>query len=762
MAVAEPPGRQARVLLLADDRRDHAATLLEHIDAIRTLSRHDVRVYNPRDTWRNRLLDLDEFDVVVVHYSLMILAESYLPADLRGALSRFGGLKIQFIQDDYRQVEAMRAAMRTLGIHVLFTLVPEREIERVWPASSLPGVTVLSTLAGYVPEAAARRKVPALDERPLDVGYRGRPLPAWLGLLGQEKKWIAEGFAEHAARHGLRTNIAWQEDARIYGSDWFEFISSCRVTLGTESGASITDFDGSLERRVAEFQHEYPDADFQTIHDALLQPYEGNVMMNVISPRIFEAIALRTGLVLFPGEYSGILVPDRHYIPLAKDFSNADEVIQRIRDTEALDAMIRRAYTDIVASGRYSYAKLVRSLDQVIDARATVRRRPLVRFHAARAERALRAVERQPPRQVRRVARVAAAGRFVARDPAVRRLAAKSLTRRALPSGARRNLALDLLRLALLRAANEGRLHAGTPFVLDSVFDPETGALNLVSVAAAAPTQLVEVASSPEVPVKLCWHHAAVGEAFVVPLTKRLWATFPVDTTSSSPTHDFAALESVAAELQHEVEDVLVPFWTTGDAEAGITRVVNVGPQPTTPSTLALPLRILVHPRFYTEKALFSLDALKRHPELRTLLDAARRRGSWQLAARAFPEVMKLYVLALARAGRVADVAAVRADTDGTELRFVSLAGVDANAPAPTIEPFERLVWDNSAVSRYVVATWKGTEITFGLGPDGRIEFPILSSLVQAEPRLARTILSLLGRHEGAEKHVTRVVAGDR
>ena len=79
-----------------------------------------------------------------------------------------------------------------------------------------------------------------------------------------------------------------------------------------------------------------------------------------------------------------------------------------------------------------------------------------------------------------------------------------------------------------------------------------------------------------------------------------------------------------------------------------------------------------------------------------------------------------------------------------------------------TIESFERLVWDNSAVSRYVVATWKGTEITFGLGSDGRIEFPVLSSLVQAEPRLARTILSFLGRHDRAVEDVTRVVAGDR
>lgn len=740
MAGSQRPGRKARVLLLADDRRDHAATLLEHIHAIRTMSRHDVRLYNPRDSKRNRLLDLDEFDVVVVHYSLMILAESYLPADVQAALARFGGLKIQFIQDDYRQVEAMRAAMRTLGIDVLFTLVPEREVERVWPPSSLPGVTVVTTLAGYVPEAATRRDVLPLDARPLDVGYRGRPLPAWLGLLGQEKKWIAEGFSEHAARHGLRTNIAWQEDARIYGSDWFEFISSCRVTLGTESGASITDFDGSLERLVAEYQHEHPDADFWEIHGALLQPYEGNVMMNVISPRIFEAVALRTGLVLFPGEYSGVLQPDRHYLPLAKDFSNVDEVVERIRDTEELDAMIRRAFDDVVASGRYAYAELVRSLDEIIDQRVTLRARPRpgppLRFHAARAERALRAVEAQPTRQVRRVARGAAAARLVARDPTVRRLAVRSLTRRSPLAAGTRSLALDLVRLALLRAANEGRLEAGEPFVLESALDEETGSLNLVSVAPAASTRAVRIASSPAAPTRVRWHHAAIGESFFVPLTKRLWATFPVDTTGSSPTHDFVALEDVASHLREEVADALAPFWAQGEPGAGITRSIEVSDSPVTPPILPMPARLFAHPRYYVDKMRFSLATLRSHPELRTLLDAARRRGSWPLAVRAFPEVVKLYVLAGA-----APAAPTGADAIGS---------------------LDRLVREAVMASQHVLLTWQDRELTFGVGESGEQTFPVLLSLVREDPALAATILTVLERPNGASRDVPRAVAGDR
>ena len=44
-----------------------------------------------------------------------------------------------------------------------------------------------STLAGYVPESLEKSTAPRMTERTIDVGYRGRELPYWLGTLGQEK-----------------------------------------------------------------------------------------------------------------------------------------------------------------------------------------------------------------------------------------------------------------------------------------------------------------------------------------------------------------------------------------------------------------------------------------------------------------------------------------------------------------------------------------------------------------------------------------------
>src|ERR1044071_8079895 len=121
----------------------------------------------------------------------------------------------------------------------------------------LPGVEKIHTLAGYVPLGAGSQPVPALADRPLDIVYRGGALPYWIGRLGQEKAWIAQGVAARAEHYGLRCDVDWREGARIYGQSWVEFMSSGRATLGSESGASITDFDGSIERRVRVYQQQH-------------------------------------------------------------------------------------------------------------------------------------------------------------------------------------------------------------------------------------------------------------------------------------------------------------------------------------------------------------------------------------------------------------------------------------------------------------------------------------------------------------------------
>jgi hypothetical protein len=361
-----PSHRRLSVLLLCDDFQGHANTVLDHIAAFTHFSSHDVRVFNPIGLPRSTYLDLDEFDVVVIHYSVKIIAERCLSPAFREQIRRYQGLKVLFIQDEYRSVNAFTDLMHYLGIHVLFTLLAEPDIPKLYDEIRLPGVVKLTTLAGFVPRGLAQIRPTSLSVRPIDIGYRGRTLPFWLGRLGQEKASIGQDVLARAQRYNLRCDICWAEEDRIYGQRWIDFLLSCKATLGTESGSSITDFDGEAERRTKAYLMEHPQADFSEVHRTILQPYEGNARVTAISPRVFEAAALRTAMVLFPGHYSGVIEPWVHYIPLAKDFSNMDQVAEKLRDLKFLEGMTEQTHRDLVGSGQYSQEAFARDFDEVL------------------------------------------------------------------------------------------------------------------------------------------------------------------------------------------------------------------------------------------------------------------------------------------------------------------------------------------------------------------------------------------------------------
>jgi len=489
------------ILLLCDDRAGNANTIRDHVEAFRRYSRHQFRTFNPIDMSRSVALELNEFDAVVIHYSLVLSDERHVAKHFREKLRRFRGLKVQFIQDEYRWVDRAAAASREIGLNLLFTAAPEPAAGQLYDAR-LPGVRRIHTLTGYVPENLEHVPRQPLGKRPIDVGYRGRDLPYWLGRLSQEKQWIAQEFLKRAPKHALSLDIGWREQDRIYGDRWVEFIGSCRATLGTESGASIADFDGGAERAVKAFMRTHRDASYREVHEAVLGPFEGNVTVNVISPRVFEAASLGTALIMFPGDYSGIVSAGEHYILLEKDFSNMDEVITKLKDDHFMNALTERAHSHLVRSGRWSYATFILEFDDLVAEGANAARGPAraPRHHIARMERALRV----PPLHVRLAHGVLTAAAVVRGRDFARRSEMESgswLAKGALAlqaalgdaelrlvfrEGRRAGIALDtlleeILEISLLRNAANGTLSTREKFTVAAEFHRSTGCLRFVS-----------------------------------------------------------------------------------------------------------------------------------------------------------------------------------------------------------------------------------------------------------------------------------------
>jgi hypothetical protein len=319
------------------------------------------------------------------------------------------------------------------------------------------------------------------------------------------------------------------------------------------------DYDGSVEARTRHYLVRHPDAPFEEVEREVLAPYEGNVVVSAVSPRVFEAAALGTAMVMFPGAYSGVVEPWTHYVPLEKDFSNMGEIAKRLRDDRFLAELTERAHADLVASGRFSLRRFVESFDELVAARSTARS-PAAKPAYARAAGRRRSVVRRAVARVRPVVGKAAqpvvmAG-LAARDPAVRTLAVSS---RASANGGRSALAADLWRLAALRRA----VRAGLVHTVASV---EEGGRRVVlaSLPGPAPTERrplteeVRAAIESGALTELIWDHSAVGD--VIPLLAEGLLVTRVGERGTSGAHDFCALVELGRRHPQGVLEALGPL----------------------------------------------------------------------------------------------------------------------------------------------------------------------------------------------------------
>lgn len=351
------------ILCVYAQSQTYTQTVFEHVEALGKYSCHEW-AYLDYGRLDQPGLDLQAFDAVVVHYSVRL---PYGQIDDQGAekLGGYRGLKVLFIQDEYDHTNRAKSLIRKIGFDLVFSVVPPQHLESIYPAAEFPGVVFVSNFTGYVPAdlVGLVGMPPPPSARDVMVGYRGRPLPLRYGQLGREKVEIGRLVKEYCDARNIPNDIAWSEEARIYGTRWYEFLASCRAMLGSESGSNVFDWDGSLDARINSYRSENPSASELEVYKQVVLPQEQPGLMNQISPRLFEAIAARTVLVLFEGDYSGVVRAGEHYIALRKDGSNLEQVFRLLGDDDYVDRMVTRAYNDIIGSGKHSYPSFVRWVD---------------------------------------------------------------------------------------------------------------------------------------------------------------------------------------------------------------------------------------------------------------------------------------------------------------------------------------------------------------------------------------------------------------
>jgi len=345
-----------------------AATVMENVNAFAEHSRFRVWSVNTALGFPKSLSQI-QFQTIVLHYSALASVPYLMDEQFHNYLEQNrASYKVAFFQDEHHNCGPRFDFLNTYQIDCVYTLLEPAYFPSVYGKyTKVP--KLVYHIPGYVssdlPKLAQRFGKP-YDDRTIDVGYRARPLPFYMGRGAQEKTQIAAGFVAGVRDMNLRLDIRTDEQSRIYGDAWYKFTANCRGFLGVEAGTSIFDLDGSVQRQTELLLAQEPDMKFAEMSERFLSSHEDKIFYRTISPRHFEAAAFRVVQILFEGKYSGAMEPMVHFIPLKKDFSNLEDCVGMFLDETIRLRLTENAYEDLIASGRYGYQRFIAEFDELL------------------------------------------------------------------------------------------------------------------------------------------------------------------------------------------------------------------------------------------------------------------------------------------------------------------------------------------------------------------------------------------------------------
>jgi hypothetical protein len=297
-------------------------------------------------------------DLVILLHSVFSNA-LMLPERLLAPLSRLRPPKVYFIGNEYKLMPEKMAFCDQLGVSLLVSqsLSPEvHELYRRRLSCDVTGVpnTGLDP-AMFFPEGDP-------DSRPIDLGYRAADAPVYLGH--RERRDIAEFFAASAARYGVTVDISLDPADRLEESGWAAFLNRCKGQLGSEAGGDYFDLDDRTRQMVGGYFAAHPTASFEEMAKQCFPPPHEHVPLRILSGRHVEAAGTRTAQVLIEGRYDGIFVAGQHYIPVKRDFSDADEAMRKYKDRACRAEVAERAYA--LVRERMTYDRLIDRVSEVV------------------------------------------------------------------------------------------------------------------------------------------------------------------------------------------------------------------------------------------------------------------------------------------------------------------------------------------------------------------------------------------------------------
>lgn len=307
---------------------------------------------------------INRYNAIIIHNTASYTRKQLEMLE-RQFLKEYEGIKILMKQDEHFKTNEIVEYVQKNDIKLVLSIWDEETARKVYSSDGKHPVEVMNYLTGYVPDHFKTLDY-SLDNREIDIGYRGSIHSLLFGRLCYEKAKIGEGFEARVEKNSLRMDISNRWEDRINGKDWLDFLGNCKAVLGVESGTDTVDCDGSVSSSFYDYVKRNPNATDEEVLNYVEQLNCG-ITYRAISPRHFEAAACKTLQIMFEDRFQDIFVKNRHYVPLNRDYSNIEEVVEKLMDNRFRKQMVECAFEEIVLNEKYSFKTFVEKLDAKIE-----------------------------------------------------------------------------------------------------------------------------------------------------------------------------------------------------------------------------------------------------------------------------------------------------------------------------------------------------------------------------------------------------------
>lgn len=343
-----------------------------HLDSFRKYSTAPVVYWNVAQGGLPKLECFNSAQLFIFHTTLLSKREKPLRfSRILHSISWLAEInvrKVMFPQDEYYFSDSLVSFARKFHVSTIYSVMPSDVWPIIYPFRQFECIEVKQTLTSFIDDRMLdyiSEKSVCLKDRDIVLGYRAWQADFSLGDLGQLKRQIGQRSIDILEKANVKgkVDISTHWEDRILGEQWYDFLLASKVTVGCEGGSSVLDRAGEVRRFVARFMDGKPNASYREIRSEILRNYGDDILiqMAAISPRHMEACLTRTVQVLVEGDYSGILKPYIHYLPVKRDFSDLESVLSTALDGEH-EEMLDRAYSDVITSKKYNYETFVKGV----------------------------------------------------------------------------------------------------------------------------------------------------------------------------------------------------------------------------------------------------------------------------------------------------------------------------------------------------------------------------------------------------------------